>query len=517
MGFSEWRFFVLFFSLLCSVCSVDAKTSAWREYRSDHFTLYSDRKRSESVALLQQFERFRYAALSITGLNTQQVDEPVNVFMFRQPEDYSAVQPDEQVAGYYRDSWQGPEMVVGAESSLRDVSLILFHEYVHYLVRARSQIRYPLWYDEGFADLMAASLVTEDHVVIGLVHPWRKSILDDKGVLSVTRILQSALEKNKFNVNGEEQDAAFYASAWLLMHYLQLGHLSGAPDYGSAITRYLTAIQNGIDSQTAFSQSFAVGVEDLQAQFDAYSQRKHWKGYRLAVPVYGKHIDQRSLDANEAAYILGNLAYRSGQPEAALEFLQRVDANSTSVAPAFSLRAVIEGHRRRPDLALHILGFALKQDKNNSCVLSNAAHLHWDLAKNKQFSLEQRQQHLDAAERFAKKALEQDPFNVEATRFLARVYRDKHNNEQAITLLLDIYATRPSDVRLNLELGSFYAEAGQLEKAVPYLEKVVQWDHSNERRKKALALLQPITDLKSALSQDLDEETAAPIRIAPKP
>lgn len=495
--------------LLCLPFAVaEAKPSAWAEYRSAHFTLYSDRKRHEALSLLQQFERFRYAALVVTGLDPAQADEPVNVFLLRRKQDYLAVQPDERVAGFYRDGWSGPEMVVGAEARLGDVSLILFHEYVHYLIRAHSQVRYPLWYDEGFADLLAASRVADDHVLIGLAHPWRKRVLDEQGTLPLESVLHAGI------AGGD--DGAFYASAWLLMHYLQLGHLVGEPNFGEAIAGYLHALQGGAQSMAAFDEHFGLSAKAVQEKLSSYSQRRQWRGYKLSVPDIGLSIKQRDLDANEVAYLLGGLAYRAGQQSSALEFLKRIDASDSSVAPAFSLRAVIEGHMGRAELAQHILGFALQKNSKHSEVLTNAAHLHWDLAKAPNSNKAKYEQHLRHAHDYARKALRADSSNLEAVRVLAQVHRARGNIGAGIKLLQQQYAAKPNDVRLNLELGSFYIHAGQLQRAAPHLENVIQWDHSSSRRKKAQAMLQPITDLKSAVADDLDEVHLVPLRIAPR-
>lgn len=499
-------------ALLCAgvVVGVEGRSSHWRQYSSAHFTLYSDRDPRQSVQLLQQFERFRYAALVVTDRDTGRADEPVSIFLFRRKEDYQAVQPNKEVAGFYREGWSGPEMVVGAEAKLRDVSLILFHEYVHFLVRSRSQVRYPSWYDEGFADLMAASHVAEDHVLIGLVHPWRKGVLEDAAsLLPLEKLLTT-------DAAGGAADSSFYASSWLLLHYLQLGHLSSDRPIDGSLADYLHGLSTGADPVATFESHFGLSVQVAQSRLRAYSDQRQWKGYKLPLPAQDYPVDARSLHANEAAYLLGGLAYRAGQPAAALEFLQRIDASDPSVAPAFSLRAIIEGHMGRSDLAQHILGFALAKDSNSSVVLGNAAHVHWDLARSAGVTGDARANCLQRVKAFARAALRADRSNIEAARFLAEVHRAEGRMADAIELLLQQYRTRSGDVRLNLELGEFYLQAGEPAKALTYLENVMQWDHSNVRRQQAAAMLQSIFESKPALVGELQEDHASPLRIAPR-
>ena len=60
-----------------------AKSSDWQEFTSQHFTVYSDRKTSEARALLEDFERFRTAALTITGLPSVDESQRPQIFLFR--------------------------------------------------------------------------------------------------------------------------------------------------------------------------------------------------------------------------------------------------------------------------------------------------------------------------------------------------------------------------------------------------------------------------------------------------
>lgn len=496
--------------LLCLAVPVlvAAKPSSWKQYRSSHFVLYSDRNSSEAVELLQQFERFRYAALMLTGSDLEHAEEPATIVMFKHKHDFRAVQPDSDIAGFYRDGWAGPEMVVGADVRLRDVSLILFHEYVHFLVRERSPRRYPVWYDEGFADLLAASHVADDHVLVGLVHPWRQKTLLADGVLPLRQLLHRESTHDKL-------DSQFYASAWLLMHYLQLGHLSGEPKRLDALAGYLRALDEGELPPRAFARHFGVTIEQAQEKLQKYSERPLWSGYRLKVPA-GKHkVRRRTLSINEAAFLLGGIAYRGSQAQAALEYLQRINAKEKSAAAALSLRAIIEGHLGRQDLAEHVLGYALRNDRKNSTVLSNAAHLHWDLAQTEDLSAAKRERHLRKAGDYARAALESDGDNIEAVRYLAAVHGAEGEIEQAIELLAQHAQTHNSDLRLNLELASYLAESKQPNRALPYLQRVLQWDHSTKRRRQAQALMQAIAPTAHPQQKSQRPDAVAPVRIGP--
>jgi|GEM_PF-1648166 len=494
---------------------VCARSSEWQEFTSENFTVYSDRKAAEAKALLQDFERFRTAALAITGLPSIDETHRPQIFLFRRQRDYRNFEPDTQTAGSFRDTWLGPRMLVGAESRLADASLVLFHEYVHHLMRERSQLRYPLWYDEGFADLLAASLVGPRHVEIGLVHLWRQQDLERDGPLPI----HSLLAPDKTGDN--RYWSRYYASAWLLMHFLQLGPSNGETDYRAGMASYLLAVHQGADLAAAFEQHFGVTPAAMDARLKTYMEKKSLLAYRLEVKPYKGPLRDRRLSANEAAQLLGDLAYRSGQQTTALEWLQKVDAREVTVARPFSLRAVIEQHQGRGEFAQHILGLALQRQGNDAYVLTNAAHLHWDKARLEPAGSVERVGQLEKVARFARQALQLDPHNLEAGHYLAQVARERDHVEQAIQVLGSLYRQHATDVRLNLELAQLLSQSSQPQRALPYLERVIAWEHNHARRLQAQTLLKMLGKTQKAIAGEpdafeSDPEHLLPIQIRPR-
>lgn len=484
-----------------------AKSSEWQEFTSQNFTVYSDRKPAEARALLQDFERFRTAALAITGLPSIDESQRPQIFVFRRQRDYRQFEPDPKTAGSFRDTWSGPRMMVGAESRLTDVSLVLFHEYVHHLMRERSQLRYPLWYDEGFADLLAASVVGPRHVEVGLVHPWRQQDLEREGPLPV----RSLLSPDK---SGDHRYwSRYYASAWLLMHFLQLGPSNGEPDYRAGMASYLLAVHQGADLEDAFTQHFGVTPAALDVRLKAYTEKRSLLAYRLEVKPYRGPLRERRLSVNEAAHLLGDLAYRAGQQATALEWLQKVDARDATVARPFSLRAVIEQHLGRGDLAQHVLGLAQQRDQDDVYVLTNAAHVYWDKARAEPASSPGRKSLFEKVEKYARQALKLDPQSVEAGYYLSQVAREKGELDEAIRVLSGLYPRHATDVRLNLELGHLLSRSANPRRALPYLERVIAWEHNTERRQHAQMLLKSLGETQREVISDLDQEHLTPVQI----
>jgi len=251
----------------------------------------------------------------------------------------------------------------------------------------------------------------------------------------------------------------------------------------------------------------------MDAQLKAYSEKRIWSGYRIEIKPYKGVFTERRLTANEAAYLLGDLAYRSGQQETALEWLKRVDAKQSSVARAFSLRAVIEQHLGRSDLASHVMGFALQDGGDDPYVLTNATHLYWDKARATKSGTDPARDNVQRSVEFGNRALAADGSALEAGYFLALAYQQQEKGAQALSLLGDLYRQFPTDVRLNMELGRMLASTKDPIRAVPYLQRVIAWDHGDLRRLQAKQILERLGQAANPSASDFDQEHSAPIQL----
>lgn len=462
--------------------------NSWREYQSDHFVLYSDRSVREANALLEDFERYRQAALTIVGAKEESHRERTHIYLFKEKNDYRLVQPDESIAGYYRNTLQGARMVVGAEAKLADLGLVLFHEYAHHITRTGSKIQYPLWYEEGFADLLASAKMDESGVTFGASHPWREATIQDRQFLSLSELLTPA--KNK---DGQYWDR-YYASAWLFVHFLQMQYTRDNPLRADQLRRYLVALHYGADAVEVFPQYFSMPIEEMDKLLLQYAQRSRWKGYRVSSPEIQRHHESRTLEHNELTFLLGDLAFRSGQAESALEILQYANASDASVAPALSLRSVLEAHKGNLAVAQHYMGMAVQMAPENSVVLTNAAHLYWDWSQVVQGDSASEQ--IEKVMQYAQTVLQKDVDNLEAGYFLARSLGQAGQRDDAIAVMQALYRYRPTDIQLNMDLGSALLQTGKTDLAHFYLTNVVAWDHSLSRRAKAREMLATINELR---------------------
>jgi hypothetical protein len=201
--------------LLC----VPSVAYGWAEYRSDNFAIYTDLRPRAAESALKDLERFRIATLAVTGLPPRDENVRMQIVLFARSRDFNRFRPNRNVAAFYADTWAGPRMVIGAHRGVATTTAYLYHEYVHYLLREHSDVRYPMWYDEGFAEVLASAEVRRDGVRIGSMNEDQHHLswLRAFGPLPVAELLSPRKLRRRDDLS------QFYASAWLFTHYLQLG------------------------------------------------------------------------------------------------------------------------------------------------------------------------------------------------------------------------------------------------------------------------------------------------------
>ena len=139
------------------------------------------------------------------------------------------------------------------------------------------------------------------------------------------------------------------------------------------------------------------------------------------------------------------------------------------------------------------MGFALQDGGGDAYVLTNAAHLYWDKAR-EAADEPSRSSEWQRAVEYGEKALQIDGGTLEGGYFLALAYKAQGKIDKAVVLLSDLYRKYPTDVRLNMELGRMLASTKEPSRAVPYLQRVIAWDHGYARRQQAKnILIRPLT------------------------
>jgi hypothetical protein len=153
-----------------------------------------------------------------------------------------------------------------------DTSIVLKHEYVHFLLRNFNLQTYPTWLDEGLADLLSTLAVRDGTLEYGRPLPGQLDILTP-GVHGDWLRFDSVLERRGTDALGYAALLKFYAQSWLLTQYLAVGR-ADAMALPNQVAQYLERVEGGESDDAAFEATFGIRVNQLETTVKGYASRR---------------------------------------------------------------------------------------------------------------------------------------------------------------------------------------------------------------------------------------------------
>ncbi len=477
---------IRFFALLLSFLVVPAaNASDWYEYTSRNFSVFSDAPRERVSAMMRELERFRSAALSFTGLPQGPENRRLRVYLFKNAQEFRRFSGDDKIAGFYRETWEGPLIFARSDGHGISGSGLIFHEYVHHLMREHSALRYPRWYSEGFAELLASADVRQSEVVIGGVPDWRLGAWLDENErpLTITELLNPAPGNDSKRYWNN-----YYASAWLLTHFLQLGVNSGQPDYREATNNYLNAVAAGEEPQAVFEFYFGMPIGEMQRALERYMQSEIY-GYRYQVPPYDFSIPRRHLSDNESLFLLAERAQDVGDPALAERYLKQGEGYAPGWHPLQMSLALLKSAQGNRKFGIQVLEEIETQGLPSPYTAAKVAQWYLQRLQAAVGNSGWDEEAYAATVKYGRLAVQQHPAYLPGYRSLWQAYRLKGAQAQTLQVMMAAHQETPHHLGLNATIGFYLADIGKPELAREYLERVVAWSHSTPLREKAHHLL----------------------------
>ena len=227
--------------------------------------------------------------------------------------------------------------------------VVLFHEYTHYFMYQHAAGAYPLWYQEGFAELFGTLEIEDKGFRIGAPPEIRQYELHAVPI-HVDQLLAPDEENPRFRV------VDVYAGGWLLTSYLTF-----EPSRQGQLATYLRQINNGAKPRDAAEIAFG-DLDRFKSDLDAYRRgRAHIIEVQFenqaapqvtvsAVPedeadaMMVRLRQERGVTPDQARILVGEareLAVRYPQSSAlqAIAAEAELDADNLAEAEAFALKA----------------------------------------------------------------------------------------------------------------------------------------------------------------------------------
>lgn len=336
------RFLSAFAAMLCCVLASSCVTpsrfrideKAWIEVTTPNFVIWTTLSESGAVRMAQRLELFRSVAAFVVGRELPQSRIPTKVIAFRDERDFHLFSPNPDWIAFFQAGLRGSLMVTSGPSASS-----LHHEYVHYLTSSHTDLVYPKWYEEGFAEFLGSTGLQGEAAVIGQVVDRGPPALNSPRDPEVWTTLEDLFAHGS---DASSEPRQFYHQSWAFVHYMYVG--PGAKRNPRArIARYVLSVQDGTPISKAVKQAFGVSVEKLDANLRRYVKAGRYVNYSIDRSKFAEAPDPtvRALEANAVALELAALAMDSGYTELASRYFENVFAADPSSVGALRGRAMV--------------------------------------------------------------------------------------------------------------------------------------------------------------------------------
>jgi tetratricopeptide (TPR) repeat protein len=527
------RYFVIAaLALLCEAAGCGARAAEtarnpWYEARTARFQVWTDGEPEAARSLVADLERFHEVIMAKTTAEERDAAPPLRIFLAKDRRSFASLTGARfNVLGQLISSARGNYAIMNSASIDQHPELqltpraILFHEYTHYIMAA-SNARVPSWYNEGFAEYMAATEFRQDgSYTLGCPPRFRTAWARSREWTFIGNILNA---QNIATMRRQGRSCDTYAQSWYVVHYL-----NAEPARQRHLTQYLRLWADGAPPADALKQAFGHDASQLDAVLRAYSQQKSFACVAIepASALRAPQVELRPLDPADAHLHIGDLLLATAGPTAAaFELLERAAKLRPDHAP--TLLALARAHWLKAELGqgeleaeLTSADRYLKQANARASGLAEAALLEGHLQRRRASHLAQQQQPvaepLLAARGAYRRAIRSDETLVEAYFGLGATYLIEDNGSQEAIVALEAAAyLAPLGTEIALSLGQLHNQRKNALQALPAFEYVLRWTQNDAQREAAQNAIEQLRA--DAASPPPQTSEASPAPDAPTP
>jgi tetratricopeptide (TPR) repeat protein len=454
----------------------DAFQHTWCEVDAGEFRLITDRPRHEAEDLVWRLRTFRPVAEGYLPGVPNAGNPALAVIVFERARDFQRAMDGTEMSGFLQPSFDENLMVVGPESKAYSEHQSLLHEYVHYLLRTRTDINIPTWFDEGLASMLSTARVTTAEVEVGALPV---SILDSAirdSRLPLTAVLQA---EDVWDWHRSRR-AGFYAWSWALTHRLMLGQISGRADWRPGLAAFLAA------QHPSLPESIDSGTVSLERRLERYLERRLPRISHEVNETFDGAGSFRCLDETEKVRQLSLAIFQHNPELATSQLRQRIEADRDDAGlwTVLSLAEESSGNREAA-LAAARRAVELAPDDISAVVrLAGALAMGCIL----EVSEECRARWQEGVP-LLRQSLRQDPTRQDAVFTLGLAYLYSGRAGDALNYLRIAHQRQPWAPHVNFYLGESYRLIGDV-RAREHLTRARQWSPTELWRKLAEAGLE---------------------------
>jgi len=155
---------------------------------------------------------------------------------------------------------------------------VVFHEYAHQLMNGNIKAETQPWFEEGFAEYFATTVVDNHVAKVGFKPPpGDLEVLQQYSWLHLADLF--AVRHDSQTYNEGDRRSVFYAESWLVVYYLQ------ATQQFSKLNAYFTAVmERKVPIPDAIQQAFGISALQFEKELHKYLSTGHGQHYPIPLP-----------------------------------------------------------------------------------------------------------------------------------------------------------------------------------------------------------------------------------------
>lgn len=484
------------FGLSSKVSKIEIEN--WHELRSPDFVLYS-RGSTENLEALA-LDLARYVAVVERLVQSRSPKAPAQIFLVEGRAETLLI-PDPNTGGYMGHSLGGFGGFMRSSTHDPENRHVLLHEYSHYLNLRSRGLKYPTWYEEGFAEFLGSTRTRDDVMEIGSAP--RQNLL----WLEYRRLRKEAINLDEifsFERGGDRNyPRDFYPISWAVVHYL-----SSNVERQRRMVSMLSHQGAGLHWKRAYDRSFSEPIELLSSKIDRHAEMLS-RGTPSAVsylPLDSLDVRDdwkiRELSPTEILRLLGEMALRGsvalpGEMKANRQLAEALFRRVSGLDPGDSesragLASALSRQSRFDVAEIQLAAFRSDPEPTVAAIVhaATAVRLHAVSLTQKSDIAASKRLHASAI-RLYRRALESQPNNPFALAGLGTSQLDTKDFEAARQSLSEAESVGEWDADLALNQGRVEQQLGFITDAKAFWSEVVRLGTEDEA-KRAAALLDEV-------------------------
>jgi len=467
----------------------------WLELRSENFILYS-RGPAENLEIFA-LDLARYIAVVERLVNAPPPNQLAQLF-FVEGRAEALLIPHPGVGGYVDYSLSGFSSFMRGSSHNAGYRNLLLHEFTHYLNLRGSELRYPNWYTEGFAEFLGSTRARDDVMEIGSAPPQNLLRLEYRRLRKEKIDLEEIFS---FERDGKRRDPRdFYPISWAVVHYL-----NSHADRRRRMVSMLKHQGAGMHWKRAYDRSFTEPIEILAAKVD-----RHTEILSGGTPSAVTYLPLESLDVRdsweireipppEILRLLGELAlrgvvYLDGGTNAGKRLAEALFARAVELDPKDSkaragLAAALAAQSKSDEAETHLAVFREDPEPSVEAIVHAGDAVRWQtISLTEERDKAEKERLYSTAIQLYRRALESQPNNAFALAGLGYSQFGNGDFEAARESLASAENVGEWDANLMLMQGRVEQRLGFPAEATAFWNEVLRRGTEDEV-KRAAALL----------------------------